>query len=31
MLIVRHISNGGIRKPNPGEDFVQVRYSRSFE
>ena len=30
MLIVRHVSNGGIRKPNPGEDFVQVRYSRSF-
>jgi lipid A 3-O-deacylase len=30
MLVVRHVSNGGIRKPNPGEDFVQVRYSRAF-
>lgn len=30
MLLVRHVSNGGIRKPNPGEDFVQVRYSHSF-
>lgn len=30
MLLVRHVSNGGIRKPNPGEDFVQVRYSHAF-
>lgn len=30
MLMVRHVSNGGIRKPNPGEDFVQVRYGLAF-
>jgi lipid A 3-O-deacylase len=30
MLILRHVSNGGIRKPNPGEDFVQLRYSHTF-
>ena len=30
MLIVRHVSNGGIRKPNPGEDFVQIRYGVVF-
>jgi lipid A 3-O-deacylase len=30
MLILRHVSNGGIRKPNPGEDFVQIRYGRTF-
>jgi lipid A 3-O-deacylase len=30
MLALRHVSNGGIRKPNPGEDWVQVRYSRAF-
>ncbi|RYF42071.1 MAG: acyloxyacyl hydrolase [Comamonadaceae bacterium] len=30
MLIVRHVSNGGIRKPNPGEDFVQLRYGLAF-
>lgn len=30
MLLARHVSNGGIRKPNPGENFVQLRYSRSF-
>lgn len=29
-LVLRHVSNGGIRKPNPGENFVQVRYSRVF-
>ena len=29
-LIVRHVSNGGIRKPNPGEDFVQLRYGLAF-
>jgi hypothetical protein len=26
----QHISNAGIRKPNPGEDFLFVRYARSF-
>lgn len=30
MLILRHVSNAGIKKPNPGEDFVQVRYSMAF-
>ena len=30
MLMVRHVSNGGIRKPNPGEDFVQIRYGVTF-
>ena len=25
-----HLSNGGYRKPNPGENFVQVRYAHRF-
>jgi hypothetical protein len=25
-----HISNGGIKKPNPGEDFLQLRYAVMF-
>ena len=25
-----HISNAGIRDPNPGEDFIQLRYVRRF-
>ena len=25
-----HVSNAGIRKPNPGEDFLQLRYVRRF-
>lgn len=25
-----HVSNAGIRNPNPGEDFVQMRYVRRF-
>ena len=25
-----HVSNLGIREPNPGQDFVQVRYARRF-
>lgn len=25
-----HFSNGGIKRPNPGENFVQLRYGRSF-
>jgi lipid A 3-O-deacylase len=24
-LRLQHLSNGGIRKPNPGIDFVQLR------
>ncbi|HEU0201406.1 MAG TPA: acyloxyacyl hydrolase [Burkholderiaceae bacterium] len=26
----QHFSNAGIRRPNPGEDFVQIRYARAF-
>ncbi|AKJ27454.1 acyloxyacyl hydrolase [Caldimonas brevitalea] len=29
-LRVQHFSNAGIRHPNPGEDFVQLRYALSF-
>ncbi len=29
-LRLEHYSNGGIRRPNPGENFVQLRYSRRF-
>jgi lipid A 3-O-deacylase len=25
-----HVSNGGLRKPNPGQDFGQIRYVRWF-
>lgn len=25
-----HVSNAGIREPNPGEDFIQLRYVRRF-
>jgi lipid A 3-O-deacylase len=25
-----HVSNAGIKKPNPGEDFLQLRYARRF-
>lgn len=27
-LRLQHFSNGGIREPNPGENFVQIRYLR---
>lgn len=27
-LRVQHFSNGGIKDPNPGENFIQLRYSR---
>ena len=27
---IQHFSNAGIRKPNPGENFLQLRYSRRF-
>lgn len=30
MLSVQHVSNAGIKKPNPGEDFVQLRYALHF-
>jgi lipid A 3-O-deacylase len=29
-LRVQHFSNAGIREPNPGEDFVQLRYAQRF-
>ncbi|HSI57915.1 MAG TPA: acyloxyacyl hydrolase [Ideonella sp.] len=29
-LRVQHFSNGGIKKPNPGEDFLQLRYTRRW-
>lgn len=29
-LRVQHFSNAGIKKPNPGEDFVQLRYAHHF-
>jgi lipid A 3-O-deacylase len=25
-----HVSNAGIKEPNPGENFVQLRYARAF-
>lgn len=29
-LRLQHFSNGGIRKPNPGEDFLRLRYQYRF-
>jgi lipid A 3-O-deacylase len=29
-LRVSHVSNGGIKKPNPGENFLQLRYAVMF-
>jgi lipid A 3-O-deacylase len=29
-LRVSHVSNAGIKKPNPGENFVQLRYAAHF-
>jgi hypothetical protein len=29
-LRIQHFSNGSIKQPNPGENFVQVRYTRRF-
>lgn len=29
-LRIQHVSNASIKKPNPGEDFVQLRYLHSF-
>lgn len=29
-LGIEHFSNGGIREPNPGENFVQLRYAAHF-
>ena len=30
MLRVQHFSNAGIAHPNPGQNFVQLQYSRRF-
>ncbi len=30
MLRLEHYSNAGIKKPNPGENFLQLRYARKF-
>lgn len=30
-LRYQHFSNGSIKKPNPGEDFLQFRYSRRLD
>lgn len=29
-LRYQHFSNGGVEHPNPGEDFVQLRYATTF-
>jgi lipid A 3-O-deacylase len=29
-LRLTHVSNGGVKKPNPGENFVQLRYAHAF-
>ncbi len=29
-LRYQHFSNGGIKNPNPGEDFLQIRYSTHY-
>jgi len=29
-LRISHLSNAGIKKPNPGEQFLQLRYARRF-
>ena len=29
-LRLQHFSNGGIKHPNPGEDFIQLRYAYLF-
>jgi lipid A 3-O-deacylase len=30
ILRLRHFSNAGIKHPNPGEDFVELRYAHRF-
>lgn len=30
MLRMEHVSNAGIKKPNPGENFLQLRYAHRF-
>lgn len=29
-LRIQHFSNGGVKRPNPGEDFLQIHYSRRW-
>jgi hypothetical protein len=29
-LRIVHVSNAGIKEPNPGENFIQLRYARQF-
>ena len=29
-LRIQHVSNAGIKSPNPGHNFVMLRYSASF-
>lgn len=29
-LRIQHVSNGGYKKPNPGDNFVQLRYALRF-
>lgn len=29
-LYVKHVSNAGLRNPNPGESFLQLRYAYRF-
>jgi hypothetical protein len=29
-LRIQHFSNAGIKHPNPGENFLQLRYSKHF-
>lgn len=29
-LYVKHVSNAGLRRPNPGESFLQLRYAYAF-
>lgn len=29
-LRIQHTSNGGVKKPNPGQNFVQLRYALHF-
>ena len=31
VLRVEHFSNAGIKHPNPGENFAQLRYTYRFE
>jgi hypothetical protein len=30
-LRIEHFSNAGIKHPNPGENFLQIRYSYRFQ